>query len=238
MMTARQKEIVEIAKVYGYVTVDDLVAKFKVTPQSIRKDLNRICDSRLMVRNHGGAELSCRTENMSYEARRSIAKNEKIAIGKAVADLIPDRASIFINIGTTNEEIAIALSQHQQLTVITNNIHVAKTLSFYEKNEVLIAAGKVRPSDGGIVGESAVDFINQFRVDFAIIGASGIAQDGTLLDYDFREVKAAQAIITNAKHVILATDSSKHERTAPVRIGHVSQIHSFVTDKNIRLTVQ
>lgn len=56
-------------------------------------------------------------------------------------------------------------------------------------------------------------------------------EDGALLDFDFREVKVAQAIIANARHVILVTDSTKLERTAPVRIGHISQIDTFITDR-------
>ena len=97
--------------------------------------------------------------------------------------------------------------------------------------EVVIAGGVVRGSDGGVVGEAAVDFIKQFKVDYAVIGASAIDHDGALLDFDFREVKVAQAIIANARHVILVSDSTKFERTAPVRIGHLSQVDTFITDR-------
>jgi DeoR family transcriptional regulator, glycerol-3-phosphate regulon repressor len=63
------------------------------------------------------------------------------------------------------------------------------------------------------------------------LGVSGIAVAGALLDFDIREVKVAQAIIANARKVILVADSTKLERTAPVRIGHLSQMHAFVTDR-------
>jgi DeoR family glycerol-3-phosphate regulon repressor len=115
--------------------------------------------------------------------------------------------------------------------IITNNINVANKLRVYPDIEVVIAGGVVRGSDGGIVGEAAVDFIRQFKVDFAVIGTSAIDADGALLDFDFREVKVAQAIMANARHVILVSDSTKFERTAPVRIGHLSQVHTFITDR-------
>lgn len=94
----------------------------------------------------------------------------------------------------------------------------------------MIAGGVVRRSDGGIVGEAAVDFIRQFKVDFAIVGTSAIDEDGSLLDYDFREVKVAQAIMANARQVILVADQTKFDRTAPVRIGALAQVDVFVTD--------
>jgi DeoR family glycerol-3-phosphate regulon repressor len=230
-LTPRQAEIMAIARHNIRVDVDELAAHFTVTPQTIRKDLNDLCDQRLLTRIHGGALFPSGIENMEYEARRKIAADEKEAIGLAAARLIPDHASLFINIGTTTEAVSKALLDHDGLMVITNNINVANRMRVYPSIEVVIAGGVVRGSDGGIVGEAAVDFIKQFKVDYAVIGASAIDHDGALLDFDFREVKVAQAIIANARHVILVADATKFERTAPVRIGHLSQVDTFITDR-------
>ncbi|MND74143.1 Glycerol-3-phosphate regulon repressor [compost metagenome] len=230
-LTSRQEEILAIAKEQGKVLVEDLAAHFQVTPQTIRKDLNDLCDDKVLNRVHGGAVFPSGNENVKYEARRSMAAVEKQAIGKAAAEIIPDNSSLFINIGTTTEAVGEALVDHRELMVITNNINVANRLRVFPSIEVIIAGGVVRGSDGGIVGEAAVDFIRQFKVDYAVIGVSAIDADGALLDFDFREVKVAQAIIANARHVILVSDASKFERTAPVRMGHVSQVHTFITDR-------
>ncbi len=227
----RSSKIIELAREGGRVLVDDLAIRFGVTPQTIRKDLNDLCDRRLLSRIHGGAVFPSGIENVEYEARRKIASAEKTAIGRAAADMIPDNASLFINIGTTTEAVGHALLDHHGLMVITNNINVANSLRVYPSIEVVIAGGVVRGSDGGIVGEAAVDFIKQFKVDFAVIGTSAIDHDGALLDFDFREVKVAHAILANARHVILVADSTKFERTAPVRIGHLSQVDTFITDR-------
>jgi len=227
----RHNEIIQMAKEHGRVLVDDLAVHFNVTPQTIRKDLNDLCDQRLLTRIHGGALFPSGIENLEYEARRKIAADEKDAIGTEAAKLIPDGASLFINIGTTTEAVSKALLDHKGLMVITNNINVANRMRVYPSIEVVIAGGVVRGSDGGVVGEAAVDFIKQFKVDYAVIGASAIDHDGALLDFDFREVRVAQAIIANARHVILVADATKFERTAPVRIGHLSQVDTFITDR-------
>ncbi|WP_448208071.1 DeoR/GlpR family DNA-binding transcription regulator [Azospirillum sp. sgz302134] len=229
-VTPRQTEILALARTQGRVMVEDLAARFNVTPQTIRKDLNELCDRRLLQRVHGGAVAGSGIENLGYEARRLIAQDEKRAIGRRAAELVPDNSSLFINIGTTTEEFARALQGRSGLVVITNNINVANILRPEPHIEVIVAGGVVRRSDGGIVGESAIDFFNQFMVDFAVIGASAIDETGALLDFDYREVRVSQAIMANARHVVLVADRSKLERTAPVRIGHISQVHSFVTD--------
>lgn len=231
MLSERQKAILDRAKEFGRVSVEDLAASFEVSSQTIRKDLNELCERRYLMRVHGGATLSSTVENVGYDARRMIARDEKAAIGRAAAGLIPEQASLFINIGTTTEAVAEALLQRSGLMVITNNITVATLMRPYPSLQVIIAGGVVRSSDGGIVGEAAVDFIRQFKVDYAIIGISAIDLDGALLDFDYREVKVAQAIIENARRVVLVADATKFERTAPVRMGHLSQVDVFVTDR-------
>jgi len=230
MSAVRLQAILNLARSNGVVSVDDLTERFNVTPQTVRKDLNQLCEEGTLLRTHGGARIASNIENVAYEARRVLAGDEKRAIGQTVARMIPNGSSLFMNIGTTTESCAQALLQHRDLMVITNNINVASILRPCEANKVIIASGEVRSSDGGIVGESAVDFIGQFKVDYAIIGVSGLDADGALLDFDYREVKVSQAIIDNARHVILVADLTKHDRVAPVRIGHMSQIDSFVTD--------
>ena len=169
-------------------------------------------------------------ENVAYETRKAFNSGEKARIGRAVASQIPDLTSLFINIGTTTEQVARALLHHKGLRVITNNLHVASILSPNPELEVIAAGGIVRSRDQGIVGESAIDFIRQFRLEFAVIGISGIDESGALLDFDYREVRVAQAIIEQSRHVFLAADHSKFGRLAMVRLGHVSQLDALFTD--------
>jgi DeoR family glycerol-3-phosphate regulon repressor len=163
-------------------------------------------------------------------ARRLIAQDEKRAIGRAAADIIPDGASLFINIGTTTEEVARSLLDRSGLLVITNNLNVAMLLYPHPRIDVIWAGGPVRRADGAVIGSAAVDFIRQFKVDYAVIGTSAIDADGSLLDFDYREVRVSQAIIANARQSILVADGMKFDRSAPVRLAHITDIDVFVTD--------
>ncbi|MCC2112097.1 MAG: DeoR/GlpR transcriptional regulator [Hyphomicrobiales bacterium] len=229
-ISPRQIDILAIARDEGRVEVEPLADRFQVSPQTIRRDLNELCDKKMLRRVHGGAVFPSGVANYRYDARRVLAAEEKTWIGAAAAALIPDNSSLIVNIGTTTEQVAFALRRHQGLLVITNNIHVVNILQDSAGIEVIVAGGVVRKADGGIVGEATVDFLRQFKADYAIIGASAIDEDGSILDYDYREVRAAQAIIENARQPILVADSTKYQRTAPVRIGHISQMSCFVTD--------
>ena len=218
-LTHRQSEILNIARAFGRVMVEDLARRFEVSAQTIRKDLNDLCDHRSLTRIHGGAIIASGVENLAYEARRFVAAEEKKAIGAAAAALIPNGCSLFINIGTTTEEVASALTSHEDLLVITNNLNVAMLLYRHPRIEVIVAGGTVRRADGAVIGSTAISLIGQFKVDYAIIGASAIDEEGALLDFDYREVQAAQAIIANARSVMLVADfdQAAAQRAGPHR---------------------
>lgn len=230
-LNLRQTLIVQRARAEGFVSIDGLAEAFEVTPQTIRRDINTLCDQGVLLRHHGGASLPTSATNIDYNSRRGLLPAEKERIGQLVARHIPDGASLFINIGTTTEAVARALVNHHGLRIITNNLNVAVQLSQVEDFEITVAGGRLRPRDLGVVGEATVDFINQFKVDFGIIGISGIDSDGTLLDFDYREVKVAQAIIANARQVYLATDHTKFGRPAMVKLAPISVLDGLFTDK-------
>lgn len=227
----RQEEILEIVRADGKVTVDGLAKKFNVTVQTIRKDLNELCDSGVLTRVHGGAIMTSGVQNIGYEERRGIASAEKQAIANLCAQYIPNGASLFLNIGTSTEAVARALLSHKDLLIITNNLNVVNILGSGSNFEVIVAGGILRRADGGLVGEVTANFMNQFKVDFAVIGTSALDEDGDLLDYDFREVKVSQMILQNARKSFLVSDNSKFERSAPVKIVSLKQIDVFFTDK-------
>lgn len=230
-LSQRQQRILEVVRKEGFVAIESLAQLFAVTAQTIRSDVNQLSEMSLLRRYHGGVGLSSSVENESYDSRQIKSLNEKRRIAAALVKHIPAQASLFINIGTTTEEIAKALLNHRDLRIITNNLNVARILSANPSFEVIIAGGVVRNRDQGITGEATIDFINQFKVDFGIIGISGIDNDGTMLDFDYREVRVAKAIIQNSRAVFMAADTTKFGRNAMVRLGHVSQIDALFTDR-------
>ena len=227
----RQLALLEVMQSQGSVTVEFLAEKLGVTLQTVRRDVQRLADSGLLTRFHGGVRVPRSTiENIAHQQREHLNTAGKTRIAQAVAAEVPNNCSLILNIGTTTECIARALLRHTGLRVITNNLNVASILSANVNCEVIVVGGVVRGRDRGIIGEAAVDFIRQFKVDIAIIGISAIESDGSLRDFDYREVKVSQTIISHAREVWLAADSSKFNRPAMVEVGNLSQIDRLFTD--------
>ncbi|WP_223271974.1 DeoR/GlpR family DNA-binding transcription regulator [Pandoraea pnomenusa] len=232
-LNPRQEALFDAVRRDGFLTVDELAVRFDVTPQTIRRDINFLAERKWVRRYHGGVGLPGGAENDAYDARQTQLADEKRRIAVRLAEQIPDHASLFINLGTTTEAVARALARHRGLRVITNNLHVAAMMSSYADAEVIITGGVVRARDQGVTGEATLDFIRQFKVDFGIVGISAIDADGTLRDFDYREVRVAEAIIAHSRTVFLAADHSKFGRPALVRLGHLSQIDALFTDRPV-----
>ncbi|MFA9232263.1 MAG: DeoR/GlpR family DNA-binding transcription regulator, partial [Microgenomates group bacterium] len=216
-LSFRQSEILELARIDGRVVVETLAEKFQVTLQTIRRDLTDLADAGLLDRVHGGAVVRTGVSNIGYEERRRMNEMAKSAIGRLCAQAIPNNSSMILNLGTTTEAVARELLNHTNITVVTNNINVANILLANESCEIMVTGGSLRRSDGGLVGELTNDFIGQFKVDFAVIGASALDLDGDLLDFDLPEVRVSRAIIRQSRKVFLVTDVTKIGRSAPVK---------------------
>src|SRR5690625_1114304 len=144
VLSPRRRRSLELTRQRGFVSIDALADHFSGTPQPIRRDLNALCAQDLLRRYHGGAGWRSSVENEPYPTRRGRQLAAKRQIGELVADAVPDRASLFVNIGTTTEAVARALVRRDGLRIITNNLNVAATLSDNPGFEVIVAGGLVR----------------------------------------------------------------------------------------------
>ncbi|MGS5085117.1 DeoR/GlpR family DNA-binding transcription regulator [Hydrogenophaga sp. A37] len=231
-LAPRHTLLLNVVRTHGPQTIEALAERFGVTLQTVRRDVQRLAEAGLLSRFHGGVRLpGSTTENIAYRQRQAMESDAKARIARAIAQRVPHGCSLILNIGTTIEAVAHELMHHRGLRVITNNLHVAALMSSNPDCEVIVAGGLVRGADQGIVGEATVDFMRQFKVDIGLIGISAIEADGTLRDFDYREVKVARTIIEQSREVWLAADRSKFNRPAMVELARLNEVDVVFTDE-------
>ena len=226
----RQKEILDLARKEGKVTVDGLADLYDVTVQTIRRDLSDLAESGRLERVHGGAVVPSGVVNIVYEERRRLNDVGKKAIAVECARAIPDGASVFMNIGTTTEAVAHELLDHENLLVVTNNLNIANILAINHSCEIILAGGVLRRADGGIVGGLTVEMVKQFKFDYSVLGCSAIDADGDLLDFDGQEVMVSRIAIQRSRKVMIVADHLKFTRKAPQTICSLSDVDVLYTD--------
>ena len=230
-ISKRQAEIADLVQKAGFASVEELAERFEVTTQTIRRDVNGLCELGVLRRTHGGVEPPAPASNIHYSTRQILNHPEKQLIANQVAGKIENNQSLAFSIGTTPEIVMQALTAHEKLAIFTNNLNVAFTASSNPSFQVTIAGGRLRHGDRDILGSAAQAFFSNYKVDIGIFGVAGVDEDGTLLDFDYQEIRAAQAIIQNSRTVFLVADASKFGRRAMVRLGDYADVDHLFTDQ-------
>lgn len=227
----RRDAITTLVLEQGAVTVGSLAERFDVSMQTIRRDVDALCEGDMLHRVHGRIELSEEFLNTPFDQRAGTNLVGKRAIGEAAAGLIPDGSTVFISIGSTPLSVAQALRRRKGLTVITNNLSAAMALSEEVSNRIILPGGELRLPDRDILGNEVLEFFGRFRADFAVFGAAGVADDGGLLEFHTTEVRATQKIRENAHKSLLVIDGSKFGRQAPALGDNIADMDSVIIDR-------
>lgn len=228
--TSRHEALLLFLSNRGYATIEDLAVHFDVTAQTIRKDINTLAKMGKLLRFHGGAGFPSGNVHSTGDARSGSRHDVTSRIAALVADHIPDGVSVCIDSGPIQEATARALLKHKRLHIVTNSLRVAEICAGNTGFEIWVAGGGVRHCDGGVFGAGVENFIRDFRVDYGILGISGIDEAGNLLEQDFLQAAVAKAIIDCSRVLFLVADASRFGKAAVARVAHLSNMTALFSD--------
>lgn len=228
----RRERIMSIVMERGSVSVGSLAEMLDVTTQTIRRDIDKLCEGDTLRRRHGRVELEEQHLNTPFDQRAGTNLAGKRVIGEAAVELIPDGSTVFISIGSTPLSVARALRRRKNLTVITNNLSAAMALSEELTNRIILPGGEVRLPDRDILGADVIEFFGRYRAEFGIFGVAGVAEDGSLLEFHSDEVRARERIRENSQVSLLVLDCTKFGRLAPAAGENIADIDHVILDRH------
>lgn len=226
----RQHQILNWVQQEDVLLVEDMVTRFNVSSQTIRKDINQLAERHLVRRTHGGIAPVSSTENLPFDHRQFLNGEAKNAIAQQAAQAIPDGASVFLGIGTTVEYVAKALLAHKELQVFTNNLTVANIFSASISTSVRVVAGKLRPQHHDLVGEDTLASLRQYYFDYGVLGCGGMDEVQGLLDFDPQEAAVSRVLVEQSRHALLVADQHKWGRKAMARVHPFEKVDCLYTD--------
>ncbi len=157
-------------------------------------------------------------------------RDTKRRLAKVAATLIEDGDSLIIDCGSTTAYVAQALCAHSDLHVITNFAGIARTLAPRNGNRVYVTDGELRADDAAVLGKAAVDFVQQFNVDYAVLSIGAVNKKNELLDFYLCEAEFSRAAIQQARQTCFVTDSSKFSKDALIKVCGLDQVDFVVTE--------
>lgn len=216
------------------VKVADLMKMFDVSIETIRRDLEYLEKHGYLKRVYGGAVIhGLFGQEPDYSQREVKNYVEKRAIGKKTSQLIEDGDTIAIDLGTTTLEVARAIANKNDLTIITNATKIAQELVNNVSNKVFLVGGILRPGELSVSGFMCSENLKHFNVDKAIIGVGGITPDRGITDYHIEEAANRRAMIDIAEKVIAVADFSKFGVIAMNNVCSINKINTLITDSSV-----
>ncbi|PVA11082.1 glycerol-3-phosphate transcriptional regulator protein [Pelagivirga sediminicola] len=229
----RHRALSRIVEEHGHISLAEAAAQLGVSVQTVRRDALELERQGGARRTHGGIAFTGALDRGVYQQRRRTQTAEKKIIADRIADLIPDGATVFLDIGTTCEAVALGLLERRNLKIVTYSIRSAMLFDGREDFTVAIPGGVVRHIDGAIIGLGAADFIAQFKFDYAIIAVSGMDLQGCLRDDDDFEVQRVRTAMEQACNIVLALTSNKIGSDGLVKLCDLREIDIIVTNDRL-----
>lgn len=226
----RRNQIVEWINRKGTIKNQELIDRFGISIETVRRDLEYLEQRGYLQRVYGGA---IRKETLSVEpAYTSRAKEhapEKTAIALQAVAMLHGGEAVYLDLGTTPYTMAENMRNTGPMTVFTNSIHAAIALSHQPDISVIMLGGQLRPEELALSGFPSEENLAQFNIGKAFISVGGITEDG-ITDYHVGEASLRRNVIRNARQVIVLADHSKFGVVAMNNICGLDEIDTLITD--------
>ena len=226
----RLSRIVEQISTNGSVGVGDLAETLGVSAATVRRDLQLLEEQRLLARTHGGAVAHGVLYELPLRYRSARRQEDKARIAKAAAQRVADGSAIGMTGGTTTTEVARALSDRRQLTVVTNSLNIASELAVRPNLKLVVTGGLARAESYELVGPLAEAALASFNLDVVLVGVDGISVAAGLTTHHDVEAHTNRALIARARRVVVVTDSSKIGQVAFARICDLESVDEVISD--------
>lgn len=238
-MNVRREAILNELAEDGYVAVEALARKLDVSQMTVRRDLDRLEQEKIVLRTHGGAMLDLgRGGERSIDERIVESYSEKRAIGRDAAKLVNQGDTVIIDAGTTCLEIARQLIGRSGITVLSNSLPVLEMLSQSDGLTVIGTGGEIKRREVAFVGPVAERMLSERRATLAFISASGCALAEGPTDYDDAEVAVKRVMIAKSLRRYLVLDATKFGRVAPLVISPLSEFDGIVSDNRLSIELR
>ncbi|GAA0516972.1 DeoR/GlpR family DNA-binding transcription regulator [Saccharopolyspora thermophila] len=230
----RQRVILERARAAGRVDVAALAAEFGLTYETVRRDLTALERHGVLRRVHGGA---IPIERLGFEpafaTRDATLTAEKERIAKAALAEVPQEGAILLDAGSTTGRLAEQLPTDRELTVVTNSLTIAFTLSARPNITLMLLGGRLRGRTLATVDDWALQALHDTFVEVAFVGTNGVSAERGMTTPDSSEAMIKRASIRCARRTVLLADHTKVGNDHFARFGSLDEVDTFITDSGV-----
>ena len=231
----RCRAILELVQEHGSAKTIDLIGRFQVSGETIRRDLNYLETTGQLSKVYGGAiKETIDISAPKYLDRETVHIDDKREIAQKACDFLKEGMSVALDISTTNLEVARAIKKNfQRLTVLTNSLVIATELSDAKNFDIIIPGGRLLGDQLAVVGDMCLANMRQYNIDLYFVSANGVSIQNGITDFGLVEVEAKKVMAEIAKRRILVAVSSIFNVVSLVKVADLNCVECIITDSNL-----
>ena len=235
----RKRYILDELQRNGSVVITDLAERIQVSSMTIRRDLNAMAEDGMVTLEHGGAVLNSGSLfECSISFKNEINVSEKQRIAAKCMEYINEGDSVFLDAGTTPNELAALLRGKRNISVLTHSLLVANTTATMRNIKLIMCPGEFRENSMAFLGPLTDDFIQHFQIDTLFLSLEGIDLNDGLSVVDVQDGHTKKVLVEKAKRVICIADHSKFNKSFFYKIAPVADVDLVVTDTGLDAATQ
>lgn len=228
----RKNEILNKLRAEQRVLVSELAVHYGVTEETIRRDLDKLEKEGYATKTYGGAIWGNSTKtDLSHTIRNKTNVEAKTAIAALVSQMVQDGDHLMLDDSSTALYVAKQLKDKKDLTIVTYSVEVLSELAGVEGWTIVSTGGKLKPDSMAFTGHQVAEVLSKYHVDKAILSCKGLDRDAGMTDSAESHAVSKQAMIRNAKSVILSLDDTKLDKISFVQVVPLEQLDTVVTSK-------
>lgn len=217
----------------GYTTITELSSKIGVSEATIRRDLDSLEGLEKVRRVHGGAVKVKDIESEPVFIEKASRNAEgKETIANLALSLIEDSDVIYLDGGSTIQELAKLLSQKNGLTIVTNSIMAVVEL-FETEHRLIVIGGEFRKLSRTTIGVLTEKILNSVNINKAFLGTIGFSDSKGISTTDTGEAFTKELVMKNANKVFVLADSTKIGVESFAVSGELSYMDALITDSEV-----
>ncbi len=231
----RRDQIKSLLKNFDSLSIQSLSQKFKVSPSTIRRDLQKLERKKILRRTHGGAVNFKTIKNeLDFSVKKDINVEEKKKIGILASELVEDGDSLFIESGSTSIYLSYNLGNKKNLTIVTNSCEIGLAANAANpKAKIFLTGGYLKPDTHSLIGHMADTSIRNFKIEKAFVGITALDPEEGITTVDHTEAYTKKMIIEASKLTIGLMDSSKFGKVCLNYVCSLQDLDIVVSSENL-----
>lgn len=228
----RQSKIMKYLDLNQVIKIKDISKKLGVSEETIRKDLIKLENLKLLDRTRGGAVVKDKENvGISNLAKNNLCKREKKYIANLAISYINTKNTIFLDNSTTCQELArLIYDRELYVNIVTNSLGVSNIVGLSDNINLYILAGKYNKHSNSFMGSMTIDNVDNFKADLAFVSFATVSYEWGFGDNNFENLVLRKKMLENAKKSFVLMDYTKFSDDSAKVFEKIKEIDAIITD--------